>query len=99
MSDRAGPPSTTVVRCRAIVRGRVQGVFYRASAEREAYRLGVAGSALNRNDGAVEMVLEGRRDAVDAMLRWAADGPPQAAVTTIEVRDEPPAGITGFRTE
>jgi len=86
------------VRCRAVVRGRVQGVFYRASAAREAHRLGVAGWARNRGDGAVDLVLEGRRAAVDAMLRWAAVGPPQAVVTAIEVADEQPSGLLGFET-
>lgn len=86
-----------VVRVRAVVRGRVQGVFYRASAEREAARLGVAGSATNRDDGAVELVVEGPRDAVDAMLRWAADGPPRAAVTAVDLIDEKPQGTRGFR--
>ena len=87
-----------VVRCRAIVRGRVQGVWYRASAAREAARLGVAGSAVNRADGAVELVLEGPRGAVDQMLRWAADGPPHAQVSGIEVIDETVVGLTRFDT-
>ncbi len=86
-----------VVRVRAIVRGRVQGVFYRASAEREAARLGVAGSATNRADGTVELVVEGPRAAVDAMLRWAAEGPPRAAVIGVDVSDEEPQGERGFR--
>jgi acylphosphatase len=88
----------SVVRCRAVVNGRVQGVFYRVSAAREAARLGVSGSAVNRPDGAVELVLEGPRPAVDEMLTWAAAGPPRAQVTTIEVTDEPPEGLVGFDT-
>ncbi|MEO7555074.1 MAG: acylphosphatase [Acidimicrobiales bacterium] len=87
-----------VVRVRAVVRGRVQGVFYRAAAEREAVRLGVAGSAANRPDGSVGLVLEGERAAVDAMLCWAADGPPSAQVTAVEVTDETPTGGRGFST-
>jgi acylphosphatase len=77
----------------------VQGVWYRASAATEAARLGVAGSAVNRADGAVELVLEGPRAAVDEMLRWAAAGPPRATVTAVEVIDEPPEGLRGFRTD
>jgi acylphosphatase len=87
-----------VVRCRAIVRGRVQGVWYRGSAAREAARLGVSGSAANRVDGAVELVLEGPRSAVDALLTWTATGPPQARVTGVEVHDEAPVGTIGFTT-
>lgn len=86
------------MRVRAVVRGRVQGVWYRASAEREARRLGVAGSARNREDGSVELVLEGARAGVDAVLRWAAIGPPKAVVTAVEVTDEPPTGLHGFTT-
>ena len=85
------------VRVRAVVRGRVQGVFYRASAEREAARLGVGGSAINRSDGTVELVIEGQREAVDAMLRWAAEGPPRAQVVGVDVTDEVPQGTRGFR--
>jgi acylphosphatase len=84
------------VRCRAVVSGRVQGVFYRASAEREAARLGVAGHARNLPDGRVELVVEGDRAAVEAMLAWARQGPAQAVVTGIEVTDEPPRGTRWF---
>lgn len=86
-----------VVRRRILVDGRVQGVFYRASAEREANRLGVAGSARNRRDGRVEMVVEGKPEAVDAFIAWARLGPPRADVTDITVTDEPPTGAKGFR--
>jgi acylphosphatase len=50
----------------------------------------------NRADGAVELVLEGPRDAVDEMLRWAAHGPPHARVSTVEVQDEAPVGLDRF---
>jgi acylphosphatase len=76
----------------------VQGVWYRGTAAREADRLGVSGSASNRADGAVELVLEGPRSAVDAMLRWASIGPPSARVIAVEVLDEAPVGIVGFTT-
>jgi len=87
-----------IVRRRILVDGRVQGVFYRASAEREANRLGLAGSARNRRDGQVEIVVEGRADAVDAFTGWTKIGPPRAHVTGITVSDEPPTGGKGFRT-
>jgi acylphosphatase len=91
-------PVEDVVRVRVVVKGRVQGVWYRASAEREARRLGVAGSAVNREDGTVGLVLEGPRAAVDQLLRWAAIGPAKAQVTGLEVVDEPPTGLGGFTT-
>ncbi|HEU0042061.1 MAG TPA: acylphosphatase [Jiangellaceae bacterium] len=85
------------VRCRAIVTGRVQGVFYRDSCQQMARRLGVRGSVRNRHDGAVEVVAEGDRDAVGALLAWCREGPPRASVTAVAITDEEPVGETSFR--
>jgi acylphosphatase len=87
-----------VVRRRLVVSGRVQGVFYRARCREQAEALGVAGWARNLDDGRVEVVAEGERDAVDALTRWCREGPPRALVTRVEGRDEPPEGLVGFRT-
>jgi acylphosphatase len=87
----------SVVRRRVLVEGRVQGVWYRASAEREAVRLGLAGSARNLNDGRVEIVVEGDPSAVDAFVAWARIGPPRAHVTGVTIEGEPPTGATNFR--
>lgn len=86
------------VRKRAIVRGRVQGVFYRDSCRREAQRLGVAGWACNCDDGSVEVVAEGDADAVDALVAWCRTGPPRALVTSVDVTRQPAEGVEGFRT-
>ena len=86
-----------LVRRRVLVEGRVQGVWYRASAEREALRLGLAGSARNLRDGRVEMVVEGPLVNVDAFVAWAKIGPPRAHVTGITVAGEEPTGARGFR--
>ncbi len=85
------------VRCRAIVTGRVQGVFYRDSCQQMARRLGVRGSVRNRNDGTVEVVAEGSRDAVDQFLVWCRTGPSRATVTGMTIIDETPAGESSFR--
>jgi len=87
-----------VVRRRVHVEGLVQGVFYRAGAVREAYRLGLAGSARNLADGRVELVVEGPPADVEAFLAWARIGPPRAHVTGITVEGEAPTGARGFRT-
>ena len=63
------------MRRKAIVRGRVQGVWYRDSARRRAEQLGVGGHARNLSDGAVELVAEGDDRAVDAFIAWAREGP------------------------
>ncbi|GAA3888431.1 acylphosphatase [Leifsonia kafniensis] len=81
---------------RIVVRGRVQGVGFRYSARTAATRLGVAGQARNRDDGSVEVVIEGSAASVDAMLEWLAGGPPGARVDTIEVFELTPIGASGF---
>jgi acylphosphatase len=85
-----------MIRRHVVVRGDVQGVFFRASCEQEARRLGVAGWVSNRPDGAVEASFEGEDDAVDAMIEWARRGPPRATVDAIDVTDEEPQGDRGF---
>lgn len=87
------------VRVRAVVHGRVQGVFYRDSCRNEARRLGVRGWVRNRPDGTVEVVAEGPRDRVDRLLTWCRHGPPRAAVTAVSVTDEVPAAERPFRIE
>ena len=89
-----GPDPT--VRRRAVVRGTVQGVGFRWSCQREAERLGVAGWVRNRDDGAVEVAVEGPPDRVEQMLTWLAHGPRFARVLSVQVREEPVRGQTVF---
>lgn len=79
-----------------VVRGRVQGVFYRASACERAGELGVAGWVRNRDDGTVEMVVEGDDEAVASMVAWAGEGPAHAAVEAVDVTDARPTGRQDF---
>lgn len=65
--------------------GRVQGVFYRDSMRREAQRLGVGGWVRNCDDGSVEAVVQGSPAAVEAIVRWARRGPPNAEVTEVDI--------------
>jgi acylphosphatase len=85
-----------LIRKRAIVHGRVQGVFFRDTTRRQAASRGVAGWARNCPDGTVEAVFEGEPDAVDAMVAFCHDGPRGAQVDHVEVSDEPPEGLSGF---
>jgi acylphosphatase len=84
------------VRRRVVVRGHVQGVFFRDSTRREALRRGVSGWVSNRRDGAVEAVFEGSPSDVEALVRFCSAGPRGAVVKDVEVTDEPPEGLSGF---
>ena len=69
-----------------MVRGRVQGVYFRASAQREARRLGVTGWVKNRADGCVEIVAEGEEVAIRELYGWAQKGPSAARVDRVDTR-------------
>ncbi len=86
----------STVRRRVVVHGTVQGVFFRESTRRLAEAHGVTGWARNRDDGSVEAVFEGSPAAVEALVAFAAEGPPDAIVERIATEDEPPEGIRGF---
>ncbi len=77
---------TSGVRLHIHVAGKVQGVGYRWSAVTEARRLGITGWVRNTNEGGVEAVAEGSREAVDRFLAWCHQGPAGAHVRS--VRDE-----------
>jgi acylphosphatase len=88
-----------VTRRRVTVDGRVQGVFFRDSARREAAQRGLAGRVRNNPDGTVEAVFEGPDDLVDEMVSWMRHGPPSARVESVQVSSEAPQGLRGFRVE
>jgi len=83
---------------RCIVSGKVQGVWFRASAKREADRLGVTGHARNLADGSVEVLACGADDAVAALIEWLHEGPPQARVEQVEVEDAAIVAPQAFET-
>ena len=72
-------------RVRLVIRGRVQGVWFRGAMEVEAQRLGVAGWVRNAVDGSVEAQAQGERRALDTLVVWAHHGPPSARVTAVSV--------------
>lgn len=81
-----------------IVSGKVQGVWFRASTREQALRLGLRGSANNRADGSVEVVVFGSSETVDELERWLWQGPPLAEVVRVDraeiVPASPPPGFT-----
>ncbi len=66
------------------VRGRVQGVWYRASAKEQANKLGLVGWVSNRPDGSVEVCAEGARPKLERLLAWCHQGPPAAGVNLVD---------------
>lgn len=86
-----------LVRARVTVRGRVQGVFFRAETRGMALELGVQGWVRNLPDGSVEAAFEGDRDAVEKAVDWCRSGPAGAHVDSIDVVMEKPVGEDGFK--
>ena len=86
-----------MIRRRAIVHGRVQGVFFRDTARQKARELALSGWVRNCADGTVEAVVEGNPHAVQEMLQELRSGPPRARVDRVDVTEEPPEGLSGFQ--
>jgi len=85
------------IRRRAVVHGRVQGVYFRGSTQDEARRAGVDGWVRNLPDGCVEAAFEGETAAVEALVAFCRRGPSFSEVTRVDVVEEPPEGEQGFR--
>jgi acylphosphatase len=81
---------------RVVVHGRVQGVFFRETTRRRAYRAGVAGWVRNNSDGSVEAWFEGDPDDVDVMVHFAGIGPSGAHVRSVDVENVEPEGLREF---
>lgn len=81
------------------VSGHVQGVFYRASTQREAERLGISGYARNLKTGSVEVLACGEKASLDALRSWLASGPAHARVTKVNCEQVDCARPVGFEVE
>ena len=88
-------PAGESARLTARIRGRVQGVAYRAHAREEGKRLGLHGWVRNRDDGSVELVAEGPRESLEEMLLWCRTGPRFARVDGIDVDWDDPRDDVG----
>jgi acylphosphatase len=80
------------LRAHAVIHGRVQGVFFRASTREEALRIGVGGWVRNLPDGSVEALFEGETLQVEEMLGWCHKGPSGARVSSVDIVFEPYKG-------
>ncbi len=78
-----GAAASRRIRRRVIVRGRVQGVFFRSATEQEASRAGIDGWVRNLRDGSVEAVFEGEPTGVEALVAWVGRGPRFSEVQSV----------------
>jgi acylphosphatase len=86
---------------KCVIGGRVQGVFYRATAARRAQELGISGHARNLADGRVEVLACGEEPAVSAFVSWLWIGSSACKVISVEVIDtpvDPSSSRSGFHT-
>jgi len=85
---------------KCVVGGRVQGVFYRATAARRAQELGIHGHARNLPDGRVEVLACGDSEVVEAFVSWLWIGSSACKVTSVEASDSPVSAPlpSGFHT-
>jgi len=83
-----------------IIYGRVQGVWFRASAMETADRLGIKGSVRNLPDGNVEVEAQGKADTMEKFIEWCHKGPPGAHVTKVDIEElEAVDDIPNFKIE
>lgn len=78
------------------ISGRVQGVFFRDSTRQQARAASVSGWVRNTDDGRVEAVFEGPRDAVQRIVQWCHSGPPHARVDDVQVEWEQPTSLQSY---
>ena len=81
---------------KAIVSGKVQGVFYRKSCQTQAQRLAIAGYAKNLPNGDVEVLAIGESTKVEELILWLSKGPPGCRVDHVQVVDSEIQTKTGF---
>lgn len=81
----------------AVIKGKVQGVFYRGSTKEKALELNVAGEVWNNPDGSVGLIAEGEEAQVDALLAWCWEGPFRAEVLEVIVSVGTMKGFENFK--
>lgn len=81
-----------------LVKGRVQGVYFRALATLTATELGIRGHVENLADGSVKIVAEGTTENLEKLIEWCGEGSPRAKVESVELKWLPPeGGFVDFR--
>jgi len=83
---------------RCTISGKVQGVFFRASAQDRARQLGIVGYAKNLPDGSVEVTACGQLEALDVLMRWLHTGPSAAVVSNVDCESLTQQKFSNFQT-
>ena len=84
-------------RVHVIVRGRVQGVYFRASTRNRARQFGLAGWVRNCPDGSVELIAEGDKEKLIQLVTWCHEGPSGAVIADVNVEWQEGTGeFVGF---
>jgi acylphosphatase len=81
---------------RILIQGRVQGVFFRATARDVAEELGVNGWIRNTEEGDVEAVVSGGTQQLERFIAWCRQGPPRAVVSKVEIEERDDQQFSGF---
>ena len=85
-----------MTRYKIIVKGKVQGVFYRSSTQAKAKELNLNGWVKNEEDGSVVIEAEGEEQKLEKLIEWCKQGPGAAVVNDVEYQEIEPKGINGF---
>ena len=80
-----------------LIKGKVQGVFYRASARDKAMELGITGWVKNTPDGNVEIVASGDKESLEKFIEWCHKGPSRALVTGLTMKEMDTNNFSDFQ--
>ena len=79
-----------------LIKGKVQGVFYRSTARHKARELNISGWIRNTNEGDVEAMISGEDKNLKLFIEWCKTGPAEADVTDVTVTQQPPMTFNSF---
>ena len=80
-----------------VVKGRVQGVYFRQTAQEKATALGITGTVRNLPDRSVKIIATGIKEQLDKLIAWCRQGPSRAEVSGIELKEEALREFPDFR--
>lgn len=84
---------------RIVVRGKVQGVFYRQTSKEKAKKFGISGFVKNQQDGQVLIIATGTKDQLQNFITWCREGPPHAIVSDVNIESLPLQIFDNFNIE